>query len=109
MAQGIIDTSEAGFENDVLKSSEPVLVDFWATWCGPCKALAPKLEEIAGELQGRARIVKVDVDANGATASKYGVRGIPTLVVFKDGREVGRLVGNQPKDAIVSMLKDFGA
>ncbi|HVK60202.1 MAG TPA: thioredoxin [Bdellovibrionales bacterium] len=109
MANGIIDTTEAAFENDVLKSSEPVLVDFWATWCGPCKALAPKLEEIAGEMAGRARIVKVDVDANGATASKYGVRGIPTLVVFKEGREVGRLVGNQPKDAIVKMLAEFSA
>jgi thioredoxin 1 len=106
MANGIIDTTEAAFEKDVLNSAEPVLVDFWATWCGPCKALAPKLEEIAGEMQGKARIVKVDVDANGGISTKYGVRGIPTLVIFKAGKEVGRLVGNQPKEAIVKMLSE---
>ena len=108
MGQNITNTSDTAFEGDVLKGSGPVLVDFWAEWCGPCKALAPKLEEIAGEMKA-AKIVKVDVDANPDTATKYGVRGIPTLVVFKDGKEVGRLVGNQPKDAIVTMLKSFGA
>ena len=109
MANGITNTTDTGFEGDVLKGNGPVLVDFWAEWCGPCKALAPKLEEIAGELAGKAKIVKVDVDANPESAAKYGVRGIPTLVVFKDGREVGRLVGNQPKDAILNMLRDYGA
>lgn len=109
MTNGIVNTTDTGFEGDVLKGNGPVLVDFWAEWCGPCKALAPKLEEIAGELAGKAKIVKVDVDANPESAAKYGVRGIPTLVVFKDGREVGRLVGNQPKDAIMSMLRDYGA
>ena len=108
MAANITNTSDSAFDNDI-KGSVPVLVDFWAEWCGPCKALAPKLEEIAGELAGKAKIVKVDVDANPDSAAKYGVRGIPTLVVFKDGKEVGRLVGNQPKDAIVTMLKSFGA
>ncbi|MEK7354953.1 MAG: thioredoxin [Bdellovibrionota bacterium] len=109
MAANISNTSDTAFESDVIKGSVPVLVDFWAEWCGPCKALAPKLEEIAGELAGKAKIVKVDVDANPDSAAKYGVRGIPTLVLFKDGKEVGRLVGNQPKDAIVTMLKSFGA
>lgn len=106
MAGNINHASDSSFDNDVLKGNEPVLVDFWAEWCGPCKALAPKLEEIAGEMSGKAKIVKVDVDANPDTASKYGVRGIPTLVLFKGGKEVGRLVGNQPKDAIVNLLKD---
>ncbi len=106
MAQNINHASDTSFESDVLKGTEPVLVDFWAEWCGPCKALAPKLEEIAGEMAGKARIVKVDVDANPETASKYGVRGIPTLVLFKGGKEVGRLVGNQPKDTIMTLLKD---
>lgn len=106
MAGNINSASDSSFESDVLKGGEPVLVDFWAEWCGPCKALAPKLEEIAGEMSGKAKIVKVDVDANPDTASKYGVRGIPTLVLFKAGKEVGRLVGNQPKDAIVNLLKD---
>jgi thioredoxin 1 len=106
MAGNINSASDSSFETDVLKGAEPVLVDFWAEWCGPCKALAPKLEEIAGEMSGKAKIVKVDVDANPDTASKYGVRGIPTLVLFKAGKEVGRLVGNQPKDAIVNLLKD---
>ena len=106
MAGNINSASDSSFETDVLKGTEPVLVDFWAEWCGPCKALSPKLEEIAGEMSGKAKIVKVDVDANPDTASKYGVRGIPTLVLFKAGKEVGRLVGNQPKDAIVNLLKD---
>ena len=93
MAGNISNTTDSAFESDVIKGSTPVLVDFWAEWCGPCKALAPKLEEIAGELAGKAKIVKVDVDANPDSAAKYGVRGIPTLVLFKDGKEVGRLVG----------------
>jgi thioredoxin 1 len=109
MAQNISNSSDASFDSDVLAGQEPVLVDFWAEWCGPCKALAPKLEEIAGEMSGKAKIVKLDVDANPDTASKYGVRGIPTLVLFKGGKEVGRLVGNQPKDAIANLLKDHSS
>jgi thioredoxin 1 len=102
----ILNTSDANFERDVIgQSGSLVLVDFWAEWCGPCKALAPKLEEVAVETAGKAKIVKVDVDANPETATRFGVRGIPTMIVFKDGKEVGRLVGNQPKDAILNALR----
>lgn len=109
MANNITNTGDANFTNDVLQASGPVLVDFWAEWCGPCKALAPKLDEIAGELNGSAKIVKVDIDANPDTPTQYGVRGIPTMILFKDGKEVDRLIGNQPKDAILSLLKRHGA
>ena len=93
------------FESDVLKSSTPVLVDFWAEWCGPCRALAPKLEEVAQELGGSVQIAKVNVDENQMTPEKYNVRGIPAMILFKGGREVGQLVGNHPKDAILDFLK----
>lgn len=97
--------TDANFEMEVLKSNMPVLVDFWAEWCGPCRALAPKLEEIASEFNGKVRIVKVNVDENQSTPSQYGIRGIPAMLLFKSGAEVGQLVGNQPKDAIVDFLK----
>lgn len=101
--------TDTSFENDVLKSSTPVLVDFWAEWCGPCRALSPKLEEIAGEMGGKVTIAKVNVDENEETPRKYGIRGIPALLLFKGGQEVGQLVGNHPKDAIVDFLnKNIG-
>jgi thioredoxin 1 len=96
--------TDGSFETDVLNSSTPVLVDFWAEWCGPCRALAPKLEEVAQELDAKVKVVKLNVDENPATPGKYGIRGIPAMLLFKDGKEVGQLVGNHPKDAIVEFL-----
>lgn len=98
-------SSDKNFESDVLKSGTPVLVDFWAEWCAPCRALAPKLEEVAQELQGKVQVVKVNVDENQVTPQKYGVRGIPAMILFKGGVEVGQLIGNHPKDAILDFLK----
>ncbi|MFZ4403518.1 MAG: thioredoxin [Pseudobdellovibrionaceae bacterium] len=106
MGQNTKAVSDGTFESEVLKSSKPVLVDFWAEWCGPCRALAPKLEEIATELSSKVTVVKVNVDENQQTPSRYGVRGIPALLLFKDGSEVGQLVGNHPKEAIVSFLNE---
>ena len=99
-----IHTSDGNFEKDVLKSSTPVLVDFWATWCGPCKALAPKLDEIAKEYGTKLRVAKVDIDQNRETPSTYGVRGVPTLVLFKDGQVIDQIVGNHPKENITALL-----
>ena len=99
------DTSDSQFEKDVINSPTPILVDFWAEWCGPCRALSPKLEEVAQELNGQIAIMKVNVDENPQTPSTYGVRGIPTLILFKDGREVAQLVGNRGKDEIMKMIK----
>ncbi len=99
-----IHTSDTNFEKDVLKSSTPVLVDFWAEWCGPCKALAPKLDEIAKEFTGKVMVAKVDIDQNRQTPASYGVRGVPTLALFKDGKVVDQIVGNHPKENIVALL-----
>jgi len=96
--------TDSSFESDVLNSNTPVLVDFWAEWCGPCRALGPKLEEVAQELGQKIKIVKLNVDENPGTPGKYGIRGIPAMLLFKDGKEVGQLVGNHPKDAIVEFL-----
>jgi thioredoxin 1 len=95
--------SDQSFETDVLNSSEPVLVDFWAEWCGPCKMIAPALEELADEFKGKLTVAKVNIDENPMTPSKYAVRGIPTLILFKDGRPAAQQVGAVPK----SRLKEW--
>ena len=92
--------SDSSFEADVLKANGPVLVDFWAEWCGPCKMIAPALEELAEQLKGRLTIAKINIDHNPQTPKKYGVRGIPTLILFKDGKPVNTLVGARPKSAL---------
>ncbi len=93
-------TSDASFESDVLKSAEPVVVDFWAEWCGPCRMIAPALEEIAGQLGDKVKIVKLNVDENPNTAAKYGIMSIPTLMLFKNGEIASRQVGAAPKQKL---------
>ena len=93
-------TSDGSFDADVLNSDTPVLVDFWAEWCGPCKMLAPVLEELSKELGTKVKVLKVNIDENPETPTKYGVRGIPTLMVFKGGEPVGTKVGALPKAAL---------
>jgi thioredoxin 1 len=95
--------SDASFEADVLNSSQPVLVDFWAEWCGPCRVLGPTLEELAGELGDRLSVVKVNIDENPEAPARYGVRSIPTMILFKDGAPVATQVGAAPK----SLLKEW--
>ena len=103
-SNGIVEVTDANFDSDVLKSDKPVLIDFWAAWCSPCRAIAPIVEELAGEYQGKVKVVKMDVDRNGATPMRYKVTGIPTLLVFKGGQVVEQLVGYKPKDAIAQAL-----
>ncbi len=102
-----IDTTTEKFEADVLKSDKPVIVDFWAEWCGPCRMVAPVLEEIANEYRGKVIVAKVNVDNEPTLAEQYNVTGIPLLGVFKDGQMVKQLVGARPKAAIVAELAEF--
>ena len=103
-SNAITEVTDANFDSDVLKHDKPVLIDFWAAWCGPCRAIAPIVEELAGEYQGRVKVGKMDVDRNGATHMRYKVTGIPTLLVFKNGQVVEQLVGYRSKDDISKAL-----
>jgi thioredoxin 1 len=103
-SNAIAEVTDANFDADVLKSDKPVLVDFWAAWCGPCRAIAPIVEELAGEYQGKVMVGKMDVDRNSATPMRYKVTGIPTLLVFKGGQVVEQLVGYRSKDDISKAL-----
>jgi thioredoxin 1 len=100
----IVHVSDDSFESEVLKSGTPVLVDFWAEWCGPCKAIAPVLEQVAAEYHGKLQVAKVDVDSNQATAMRYGVRSIPTLMLFKNGVVEAQQVGLLSKDNLKKIL-----
>ncbi|MBN8993720.1 MAG: thioredoxin [Rhizobiales bacterium] len=97
--------TDQSFQNDVLGSSEPVVVDFWAEWCGPCRFIAPALEEIATEMEGKVKIAKLNVDENPDTMMKYGVRSIPTLIVFKNGEPTAMQVGAMPKNRLSDWIK----
>jgi len=104
MSDAIVSVTDANFEEEVLKSSLPVIVDFWAVWCGPCKMIAPIVDQIAVEYKDKLKVGKLDVDSNRAVPAKFGVRGIPTILMFKDGQLKEAIVGALPKEKIVAMI-----
>jgi thioredoxin 1 len=104
MSENIINATDATFADEVLQEKLPVLVDFWAAWCAPCKMLIPVLEEVAAEYKNKIKFVKVDVDANNETASQYGIRNIPTLIIFQDGKIVDTKIGSLSKVQLVAFL-----
>ncbi len=105
MSKDTVTVLDATFKSEVLDSSTPVLVDFWATWCAPCRAIAPALEELASQYKGQVKIAKVDVDENQQIAQQFGIRSIPTLILFKDGKVVEQLVGALPKAKLEDSIK----
>lgn len=105
MSDNIINVTDSTFESLVLQSDTPALVDFWASWCAPCRAIAPIVDEMAQEYAGKLRVVKVNVDDNPGTPGKYGVRGIPTLILFKGGKVVDQLVGAVPRNQIKELIE----
>ena len=102
-----ITVTDDNFDNEVLKSDIPVFVDFWAPWCGPCKMVGPIVEELSEEYAGKLKVCKCNVDDNTDTAAKYGIRSIPTFIVFKDGKEVNKSMGAVSKDGLVAIFKEF--
>lgn len=100
----VVYATDSSFESDVLQSEVPVLVDFWAEWCGPCRMLSPILDEVSNEYQGKLKVVKLNVDESNVTSAMYGVRGIPTLLLFKDGQVVGTKVGSLPKSQLTTFI-----
>jgi thioredoxin 1 len=105
MSESIYEVSDASFEKDVIDSDQPVLVDFWAAWCAPCRMIAPTVEAVAAQFQGKARVAKLNVDDNPATSHRFGIKGIPTLILFKDGKEEERIVGATSKEALSRLLE----
>jgi thioredoxin 1 len=104
---GVYEVNDATFDQEVLKSEQPVLVDFWAVWCGPCKAIAPIVDGLAAAFAGKLKVAKVNVDENGATPSRYGIRGIPSLLFFKGGKVVDQVVGYRPQHEIEEKVKQL--
>ncbi len=102
---GVMEVNDANFDQEVLNSEQPVLVDFWAVWCGPCKAIAPIVDGVAATYAGKLKVAKVNVDQNGATPSRYGIRGIPTLLFFKGGKIADQVVGYVAQDVIEEKVK----
>ncbi len=105
MSKNVNATTDANFNSEVLKSSSLTMVDFWAEWCGPCKMLAPTIDALATEFDGKVKVFKMNVDENPNTPGQFHIRGIPTVIFFKNGQVVDQLVGNQPKDAFVSVIQ----
>ena len=105
MAGGTVAVTDATFDDEVIQADMPVVVDFWAEWCGPCQMLAPVVEKLATEYKGRLKFAKVDVDANPQTPGSYGIRGIPTMIIFRGGEEVDRIVGYLPEDQLRAELE----